>query len=297
MEYGPPPLFRQGISARVRFIFFVLMSVILILVDGRLRSLDDFRSAAVSFTTPLVELATMPMKLFSQTEGYFVSKVRLKNANDQLSEENRRLSLEVARLREMQEENEHLRRLVSAVPRTSDKVVTAEVLGRVSDQFTRRIKVNLGEKDGLKIGMPVIGASGVLGQVSRLIAHQAEVTLVTDHRQRIAVMNERTGERFILAGTGEEFMDLLFVLPGADIKAGDRLVTSGIDKLFPRLISAGTVLTSEHQPGETYRTVTVSPSFQIDDIQFATIILKDPSLATALDAAKDTGSIRRRAGR
>lgn len=297
MEYGPPPLFRQGISARVRLIFFVLMSVILILVDGRLRSLDDFRSAVVSFTTPMVELATLPVKLFDQTEGYFVSKVRLKNENDQLSEENQRLSLEVARLREMQEENDRLRRLVSAVPRTSDKVVTAEVLGRISDQFTRRLKINLGEKDGLKTGMPVIGAFGVLGQVSRLIAHQAEITLITDHRQRISVMNERTGERFILAGTGEEVMDLLFVLPNADVKTGDRLVTSGIDKIFPRQISAGIIRESNYQPGETYRTVTVTPTVELGDIQFATVILTDPSLATALDNPRDNGSIRRRAGR
>ena len=297
MEYGPPPLFRQGISARVRFIFFVLMSVILILVDGRLRSLDDFRSAVVSFTTPMVELATLPMKLFDQTEGYFVSKVRLKNENDQLSEENQRLSLEVARLREMQEENDRLRRLVGAVPRTSDKVVTAEVLGRVSDQFTRRLKINLGEKDGLKTGMPVIGAFGVLGQLSRLIAHQAEVTLITDHRQRLSVMNERTGERFILAGTGEEVMDLLFVLPNADVKAGDRLVTSGIDKIFPRQISAGIIRESSHQPGETYRTVSVTPTVELDDIQFATVIMTDPSLATALDDIRENDVIRRRAGR
>ena len=108
MEYGPPPLFRQGISARVRFIFFVLISVILILVDGRLRSLDNFRSAAVSFTTPMVELATLPITLLGEGEGYFISKVKLKKANDLLSEENQKLSLEVARLREMREENGRL---------------------------------------------------------------------------------------------------------------------------------------------------------------------------------------------
>ena len=63
MEYGPPPLFRQGISARARFLFFVLICVILILVDGRLRSLDNFRSAVISFTTPMVHVATLPITL------------------------------------------------------------------------------------------------------------------------------------------------------------------------------------------------------------------------------------------
>ena len=103
MEYGPPPLFRQGISARARFLFFVLICVILILVDGRLRSLDNFRSAVISFTTPMVHVATLPITLLGEGEGYFISKVKLKTANDQLLEENQKLSLEVARLREMRE--------------------------------------------------------------------------------------------------------------------------------------------------------------------------------------------------
>lgn len=297
MEYGPPPLFRQGISARIRFIFFVLISVILILVDGRLRSLDSFRSAVVSFTSPLVTLVNFPGEYLSSTEEYFVSKVRLKRNNDELTEENNRLSLEVARLREMQEENVRLRALVGAVPRTADKVVTAEVLGRVSDQFTRRLRINLGERDGLKLGMPVIGASGALGQVSRVIAHQAEVTLLTDHRQVLSVMNERTGSRYVLAGTGEIEMDLRFVMPKSDIKEGDRLVTTGLDHLFPRQIPAGMVTAIRHVPGETYQTVTVQPAAKLDDLQFATVILTDPLFVRAMDENAPESNIRRRAGR
>ncbi len=296
MDYGSPPLFRQGISARVRFIFFVLISIILILIDGRLRSLDNFRSAAVSLTTPMVQLATLPITALGEGEGYFISKAKLKKANDLLSEENQKLSVEVARLREMKEENDRLRHLVHAVPRAADKVVTGEVLGRVSDQFTRRLHINLGSENGLLVGMPVIGAFGALGQISRVIAKQAEITLITDHRQRIAVMNERTGSRFILAGTGEEVMDLLFVLPNEDIQPGDRLVTSGLDKLFPRQIPVGIVHQTNYKPGETYQAITVTPSVELKDIQFATVILTDPSVANALEE-KASNPIRRRAGR
>lgn len=297
MEYGPPPLFRQGISARIRFTFFVLVSVILILIDGRLRHLDNFRSAVVGFTTPLVQLVTKPFEAIGQSEEYFISKVRLKRSNDELAEENRRLSLEVARLNEMQEENHRLRQLIHAVPRTANKVVTAEVLGRVADQFTRRIHINIGERDGLKVGMPVIGSTGALGQISRVISQQAEVTLITDHRQKLSVTNERTGERFILAGTGEDVMDLLFVLPDADIKIGDRLVTSGLDKLFPREISTGTVVNIAYTPGETYRNVSVQPTMKIDDILFATVVLTDPDRTSALEENNQQSSKRRRAGR
>ena len=147
-------------------------------------------------------------------------------------------------------------------------MVTGEVLGRVSDQFTRRLQINLGEKSGIVQACPS-SRFGILGQITRVAATQSEITLITDHRQRIAVMNERTGERYILAGTGEELMDLLFVQPSADIKGGDRLVTSGLDKIFPRQIMVGTVNETLHKPGETYMAVSVIPSVELEDIQFA----------------------------
>ncbi|MFR3636206.1 MAG: rod shape-determining protein MreC, partial [Sutterella sp.] len=70
MEYGPPPLFRQGVSARIRFILFVFICVVLILVDGRLKSLDGFRSTVVSVTTPLVSLLSIPGEWLHHSEGY-----------------------------------------------------------------------------------------------------------------------------------------------------------------------------------------------------------------------------------
>ena len=153
----------------------------------------------------------------------------------------------------------------------------------------RRLQINLGEKSGIVQGMPVIGAFGILGQITRVAATQSEITLITDHRQRIAVMNERTGERYILAGTGEELMDLLFVQPSADIK--------GLDKIFPRQIMVGTVNETLHKPGETYMAVSVIPSVELEDIQFATVILTNPNVTSVFDKKDKDSTIRRRAGR
>lgn len=300
MEYGPPPLFRQGISARIRFIFFVVVSVILILVDGRLRSLDGFRSTVISLTTPFTSLMTLPREWLSSSEGYFLSKAKLAHNLNELTEANQTMALQNVRVQELQRENEELRKLLNAVPRSANKAVTAEVIGRVSDQFTRRVRINVGESDGVLQGMPVIGASGVLGQISRVVAHQSEVTLLTDHRQQITVRNERTGQFFILHGTGDNaLMDLMFVAPTSDIKSGDRLVTAGLDHIFPKDILVGTVNETIYQSGETPKTVTVTPTFSELTLQFAVVIMVDPDPAKALDEAEaqQMKSIKRRAGR
>lgn len=294
MQYGPPPLFRQGVSARVRFIFFVVLSLVAILVDGRLRALEGLRSAIISFTSPIERVVSLPSKLIGEGENYFTSKSKLAAENRRLTEENQLLQLKAARLDEMTHENERLRALVNAVPRSFSQVVTAEVIGRVADPFTNRIQINVGEIEGLQTGMPVIGAFGALGQISRVVAHAAEVTLLTDHRQQIAVMNERTGALFIASGTGDGLLDVLFVLPKADIKLGDRLVTSGLDHLFPRNILVGTVDAINYQPGETYQRISAVPSVDTADIQFATVVLTNPIPAASLDEENAKSPLERR---
>lgn len=284
MEYGPPPLFRQGLPARLRFILYLLASVLLILIDGRFRALDDFRSAISDLTAPVVRALELPGEIIAGGSEYFVSKARLREENQRLTEENQRLSLAVAHLTEMQQENERLRKLVNSVPRTASQVVTAEILGRMPDPFTRRFRINLGSDDGLQVGMPVIAAEGVVGQVSRVVRNSAEVNLLTDHRQQLSVFVARTGQHYILGGNGTDHTDLLFVLPGADIQEGDVLLTSGLDHVFPRHIRAGVVESVSHKPGDTYACVEVAmPDY--DDIQFATVILVDPNPTAELDQA------------
>ena len=74
MAYGAPPLFRQGVSIRARFLFFLMLSLAVILVDGRLRALDDFRSALTSFLTPFKEVVQLPGLFIENSAGYFISK-------------------------------------------------------------------------------------------------------------------------------------------------------------------------------------------------------------------------------
>ncbi len=299
MDYGPPPLFRQGVSARIRFIFFVFICVVLILVDGRLKSLDGFRSSILAVTTPVVSLMSIPGEWLESSEGYFTSKVKLTAAVNELTLANKTLALENVRIKELEKENAQLRQLLNAVPRSAGKTVTAEVVGKVADQFTRRIKINVGEIDGVQMGMPVLGSQGVLGLVSRVVAHQAEVTLLTDHVQQLSVRNERTGQFFVLHGSGDTLMDLRFVPPAADIQIGDRLVTSGLDHVYPKEILVGIVHDLHYQSGEMYKTVSVSPTYTDDTMQFAVVVLTNPDPTQELDEAakQQLNNIKRRAGR
>lgn len=284
MAYGAPPLFRQGVSIRARFLFFLMLSLAVILVDGRLRALDDFRSALTSFLTPFKEVAQLPGLFIENSAGYFISKKNLNEEIQRLTKENQLLQLDAARMEEMRQENENLRHLVSALAATTDHVVTTEVIGRPADPFSRRIQIAAGALDGVQVGMPVIGPFGVLGQVSRTVSHQSEVTLISDHKSRISVINNRTGQIFLLAGTGDSgLLTVAFAQPSADLQPGDELVTSGLDHLYPKAVLTAIVKSSTYVPGEAYRRVEATAAADLTDVQFATVVLVNPHPTAELD--------------
>lgn len=284
MAYGAPPLFRQGVSIRARFLFFLMLSLAVILVDGRLRALDDFRSALTSFLTPFKEVVQLPGLFIENSAGYFISKKNLNEEIQRFTKENQLLQLDAARMEEMRQENENLRHLVSALAATTDHVVTTEVIGRPADPFSRRIQIAAGALDGVQVGMPVIGPFGVLGQVSRTVSHQSEVTLISDHKSRISVINNRTGQIFLLAGTGDSgLLTVAFAQPSADLQPGDELVTSGLDHLYPKAVLTAIVKSSTYVPGEAYRRVEATAAADLTDVQFATVVLVNPHPTAELD--------------
>lgn len=284
MAYGAPPLFRQGVSIRARFLFFLMLSLAVILVDGRLRALDDFRSALTSFLTPFKEVVQLPGLFIENSAGYFISKKNLNEEIQRLTKENQLLQLDAARMEEMRQENENLRHLVSVLAATTDHVVTTEVIGRPADPFSRRIQIAAGALDGVQVGMPVIGPFGVLGQVSRTVSHQSEVTLISDHKSRISVINNRTGQIFLLAGTGDSgLLTVAFTQPSADLQPGDELVTSGLDHLYPKAVLTAIVKSSTYVPGEAYRRVEATAAADLTDVQFATVVLVNPHPTAELD--------------
>lgn len=284
MAYGAPPLFRQGVSIRARFLFFLMLSLAVILVDGRLRALDAFRSALTSFLTPFKEVVQLPGLFIENSAGYFISKKNLNEEIQRLTKENQLIQLDAARMEEMRQENENLRHLVSALAATTDHVVTTEVIGRPADPFSRRIQIAAGALDGVQVGMPVIGPFGVLGQVSRTVSHQSEVTLISDHKSRISVINNRTGQIFLLAGTGDSgLLTVAFAQPSADLQPGDELVTSGLDHLYPKAVLTAIVKSSTYVPGEAYRRVEATAAADLTDVQFATVVLVNPHPTAELD--------------
>ncbi len=234
MDHQPPPFFKRGPAPLVRLLFYVTLSLALIVIDARFQTLDLARRGISLVTDPLQRVAQMPAALLVQARSYLSSVARLQEENFRMKREQLDNAASLTRTEQLERENARLRRLLELREREHPNGVVAQILHAVRDPYTQRIVVDKGQMATVAAGQPVIDDVGVIGQVTRVFPFAAEITLLTDKDQSIPVQVVRNGLRSIAFGLGDGQLELRFMPANADINNGDLIVTSGLDGVFPR---------------------------------------------------------------
>jgi len=278
MNYNPPPLFKQGTSARVKVVLFSLIAMMLLLTDARLHTLTMIRETVGSVLYPLQMLALMPRNAMHNVGNYFSRLSTLEEENANLKHTHTRNAVELQQGQQLQLENAQLRRLLGASEQTPVKSVMATILYDARDSFSRRIIVNRGITHGVALGQPVMDDQGILGQITRVFPLTSEVTLLTDKDQMIPVQVQRNGLRSVVYGKGQIGKLEMRIPSNADIKVGDILVTSGIDGIYPAGLSVARVTLVEHDVQSVFERVVCVPLAGIDHHQEVLILLIDTQI-------------------
>ncbi len=276
MEYSPPPLFKQGASARAKVVFFSLIALILLVADSRMRSLGAIRQVVGTVLYPLQVAALLPRDAAYMVGDYFSSLSAVQRENDMLKRQRVANAQTLQQVQQLAAENAQLRRLLDANERVPVKSVMSEILYDARDAFTRKIVLDRGSQHGVQPGQPVIDDTGVVGQVTRAFPFTSEVTLLTDKDQAIPVQVVRTGLRSIAYGKGHSgALDLRFMPVNADIKNGDVLVTSGIDGIYPPGLSVAKVVQVESKSSDAFARIVCLPVAGIDRNRQLLILLTE----------------------
>ena len=283
MEYSPPPLFKQGASARAKVVFFSLIAFGLLIADAHFHKLPAIRQVVGTALYPLQMAAVAPRDALQQVAGYFSSVTELKAQNRQMHAERAQNAQLLQQAQHLLSENTQLRKLLGTSERLPDKAVFAEILYDTRDAFTRKIVLDRGAQHGVAPGQPVIDDIGVVGQVTRVFPFSAEVTLLTDRDQAIPVQVVRSGLRSVAYGSGQSgLLDLRFMASNADIQAGDVLVTSGIDGIYPPGLAVAKVARIENKSTDAFAHILCVPAAGVDRNRQLLILLAQAKAAPRL---------------
>lgn len=278
MEYGPPPLFNQGVSARARLAFFSFLAVALIVVDSRVQVLDTIRVGVGVVLYPIQRLLLVPRDATFAVGEYFTTMSQLLQENEALRREAVERAQQTQQATALAAENAQLRKLLSARERADAPTVVARVLYESRDRFTRKLVLNQGSHAGVRPGQPVLDDRGVIGQITRVFPLTAELTLLTDRDQSIPVQLLRNGLRGVVFGDGDQ-LELRFMAGTADIVEGDQAVTSGIDGLYPPGLAVGTVTLVARADKDKFARVELRPAAGVREHVYLLVLTIDPAAA------------------
>jgi rod shape-determining protein MreC len=296
-----PAFFNRGPSPLARLAFFGLLSLALLFADTRYRYLESVRQAVAIVLYPFERMLDMPGAAFAYVSDYFGSKRRLADENAMLRQELVARAPATQGYAREQAENARLRALLDVRAQYAATAVAVQVLYTSRDPFTQKVFVDKGTSAGVAAGAGVIDANGVVGQVTRAFPYMAEVTLITDRDQAVPVQVERSGARSVLFGNGTgRSPELRFTSPSADIRAGDRLVTSGLDHTYPPGLAVAEIVDVVRDSGQMFARILCKPLAGIDHSEFLLVLSQSASMPARpeepgdAEAAKKGGRVRGR---
>jgi rod shape-determining protein MreC len=257
--HAPPPFFKRGPAPLVRLVFFVALSIVLLVADIRFRALEWVRMAASTLAYPLQMVAYLPVEGGNNLGKYFTGLTTLHRENDELRHKQLAVANLLLRQQHLEDENKRLRALLDMSARQPVSGIIADIQYAPRDPFSRRVVINKGLQAGIVAGQAVVDEAGVVGQVTRVFPLMAEVTLLTDKAQAIPIEVQRNGLRAILAGAGSRGMELRFLATNAEVEMGDVLVTSGLDGVYLRGLPVARVVSVERDAAFSFARIRCLP--------------------------------------
>jgi len=254
-----PAFFVRGPSPFSRMVFFCALSVSIMAIDARLNYLSHLRQAFIAALHPLEVLANAPSEWYRDINKYFSVHNQLVQENYVLKQQAFEHQVMLQRLSTIQAENVHLRSLLNGDIPIQPKAVLGEISHMGRDPFTHTVVVNRGSQHNIKAGQAVVDSNGVIGQVTRVYPFTSEVTLITDKELSIPIQIERNQLRAIAFGEGNNTLDIPYLPANVDIKVGDKLVTSGIDGVYPAGLAVATVTKIEQNSESPFAKIVSTP--------------------------------------
>ncbi len=179
-------------------------------------------------------------KLKEIRQGY-VTLRGIASENERLKGRIIELEAERNQLLEVEATNRRLRELLEFRSQLLSGSVTAAVIGNSASTWFHSFILDKGSADGVLKGMAVVSPVGVVGQVVAVTSKSAKVLLITDPHSGVDVIVQRSRARGIVSGSLDSGTILKYAKRSEDVQEGDRLITSGLDGIFPKGLLAGTV--------------------------------------------------------
>jgi rod shape-determining protein MreC len=238
----------------------VSLSVVLMVMDHKYKSLESVRDALSLLVYPIQLVVELPGSMSDWFNESLSTRRKLQEEVDSLRTQYFMQQAQMQKFSALQQENIRLRELLDSSFEIGEKVLIAELMSVNLAPHKHQVMINKGELHDIYPGQPLVDAEGVMGQVVHAGPYSSTAMLITDTSHAIPVQVNRNGLRSIALGSGTiNRLELPYIPNSADIQPGDLLITSGLGGRFPPGYPVATVTAVQHDPGNAFASVVATP--------------------------------------
>ena len=190
--------------------------------------------------------------------------------SERLQAELNRLKLENQALRNSLETADRLKILAAYQQQISSRTLIASVIGAGANPNARAVFLDKGSSAGVAPGMAVVTPDGIVGKIQAVYPGASLVLLISDTHAAAGVLLEKSRIHGILKGTGLHEARIDQVPNEEKVAAGERIYTSGEDRIYPKGLLVGTVASA--QPGRDFQNITVRPGARLNRLEEVLVV-------------------------
>ncbi len=269
------------------WVIFVFVALVLISFNaGKRRSWTAVEQGVIELTAPVQKFIRKSSETVEKAWLKYFSFVDLREENTRLEKERDDLRMQNDLYRELASTHARLRELLQVKESIRSPMAAAQVIGRDPTGWFESILIDKGTHAGLRLNMPVVDARGVIGRVVAVSPNYSKVLLIIDQNSAVDCLIQRTREKGILKGLPSQRTRLHYVSRAADVAVGDKIVTSGLDRIYPKGLPVGEVTEIVDTPWEFFKDVRVKPSADFSKLEEVLVLLREDPLSSPSQRTK-----------
>lgn len=265
------------IPRRPTLLFIVVLSLLFVLMSfssqtryvGETRTL--FERTVMTIFSPVPKFVNWLGGAVQDMHHGYVDMRRAVNENVELRRKVASLTTENLKLRQSEGDLRRLRSLLAYAEQFDMQTSMAQTIMLDTAGRFKSIIIDRGSADGVQVNDVIANANGLIGRVVLTTRDLAKVQLVTDNNCSVGSLVERTRRQGVVRGNGGTIMQMFDIPALSDVQPGDRVLTAGIDGIYPRGIPIGVITRAE--PGQSlFKTITVKPAVDFGTIEEVIVI-------------------------